>query len=481
MQHLCIHGHFYQPPRENPMTGIVALQESAAPFRDWNFRITAECYRANLYAPVLDGHGDVAEEINTYEHLSFNFGPTLMRWFARYAPDLLDGLRRADEASAARNGGSGNAVAQAYHHSILPLASLEDKRTEVRWGIADFEYRFGRLPEGMWLAETAVDLATLEVMAQEGIQFVILAPGQAAAVRPKGDEPWQKLEGEGVDTSRPYRVALPDGGEMAVFFYGGEASQGVAFGGWLHDGQHMAESLLNFGDGVVSMATDGESYGHHHKRGEMALAYCIKHLRDVHGVSLTNFGAILREEAPTWEAQIVEQSAWSCAHGVGRWSENCGCVMDPKNAGKQEWRKHLRGLMNWLRDELDGVCLDEMARHGESLWEARDAYIHRLLEAEKGRNFAVPDTTDPVNRILEIQRNRLMMFTSCGWFFDNPTGLETVQILRYAERALALCEDRVGSRLQAEFRKKVAAMHRADKPVISTVGKPSLALVGEGS
>lgn len=438
---------------------MIEIQPSAAPFRDWNFRITEECYRANLHAPVLDERGVVSEEINTYEHMSFNFGPTLMRWFARYAPDVLMGLRDADRASQKAHGGAGNAMAQAYHHSILPLASLEDKRTEVKWGIADFQFRFGRMPEGMWLAETAVDLESLSVLEAEGIAFVVLAPRQARRVREWAGGDWDEVAGESVDSSRPYRVSLPNGKSITVFFYGPEASQGIAFGGWLHDGKLMAEQLMGLGEGLTHLATDGESYGHHHKRGEMALAYCIKHLRDEYGVSLTNYAAILEEAAPVWEAEIHENSSWSCSHGVGRWSSNCGCVMDGAMEGKQEWRRVLREALNWLRDELDAYCLREAGLSRESLWHEREGYIHRLHEWETEGGHA-PRT--PMERVMEIQRHRLMMFTSCGWFFDDPSGLETVQVLRYASRAMELCGSSREQGLKEAFVRRLSPMMSVD-------------------
>jgi len=407
--------------------------------------------------------GDVEEELNTYAHISFNFGPTLLRWFARYAPDMLLGLRKADEESAERNGGHGNAIGQAYHHVILPLANEQDKRTEVRWGIEDFRHRFGRLPEGMWLAETAVDLASLEVLASEGMRWVILAPGQAARVRATGEKNWKRVSADTIDTRKPYRIKLRNGSDIVVFFYGGEASQGVAFGGWLNDGTRMAEQLKSMGNGIVSMATDGESYGHHHARGDMALAYCIKHLRDVHGASLSNFGAALDAFGELDEAEIHENSAWSCSHGVGRWCDNCGCVMDPKMNGKQQWRKVLRRSLNWLRDEIDEASVVAIGGSASELWESRDAYISELIRVETfpGGGLSVLEDAGTVGRVLEAQRHRMMMFTSCGWFFDDPTGLETVQLLRYAGRAIELCEKMGGPNLRKPFLSRLSRLKSA--------------------
>jgi len=275
-------------------------------------------------------------------------------------------------------------------------------------------------------------------------------------VRALNGDTWETVSGESVDSSRPYRVSLPNGESITVFFYGPVASQGIAFGGWLHDGKSMAEELMGLGEeGLTHLATDGESYGHHHKRGEMALAYCIKHLRDEYGVSLTNYGAILQEVTPAWEAEIHENSSWSCSHGVGRWSANCGCVMAESMEGKQEWRQVLRDALNWLRDELDAHCLKEGGLSREALWHERDGYIHHLhgLETE---GVLVPRTS--LERVLEIQRHRLMMFTSCGWFFDDPSGLETVQVLRYASRAMELCGSSREQGLKQAFAQRLSSM-----------------------
>lgn len=471
MPRVCIHGHFYQPPREDPWTGTIHPQPSASPFADWNQRITAECYRANTRAAILDDLGNVAIRKRTYDYVSFNFGPTLLRWMSQHAPDVVDALVRADQHSRLRLGW-GNALAQAYHHAILPLANERDKQTEVRWGAADFERRLGRRPDGMWLPETAVDTSTLEVLAEEGIRFVILAPRQAAAVRGPKDDHWTEVQAHTIDPSRAYRVDLPSGRSIAAFFYDPEPAQGVAFDGWLNDGGSMARRLASWGRPFVHFATDGESYGHHHRYGEMALAYCVRELLRHDEVELTNYATELARHPPTWRARIVEESSWSCSHGVGRWSRNCGCAMDHRRVGRHEWRAHLRDALNWLRDELGDFTEREASRLGEDVWELRDRYVFHLLSEEFGHHH--PDDPLPsdwdrhegtrrLRDVLELQRHALMMFTSCGWFFDDPGRVEPVQILRYAHRALHLHERLGGTSLEPAFIERLMPLRSEDE------------------
>ena len=470
MPRICIHGHFYQPPREDPWTGEIRPQPSASPFQDWNQRITAECYRANATARVLDGEGRVAERRRTYDHVSFNFGPTLMRWMTRHAPDVVRSLVDADHHSLLRLG-HGNALAQAYHHAILPLANPRDQRTEVAWGVADFTHRLGRRPEGMWLPETAVDTATLEVLAEQGVAFVILAPRQCLAVQGPGATAFTPTPDASVDPGRPYRIDLPSGRSIAAFFYDGGAANGIAFGGWLDDGEALAHRLASDDRDFVHFATDGESYGHHHRYGEMALAFCVRTLLERGDVELTNYAAELARGPVVWRAQVVEASSWSCAHGVGRWSDNCGCVIDPARAGDQEWRLHLRDALNWLRDALADDS-ERVARDlGADLWDLRDRYVFHLLGEESGRRHPA----DPLPRawdshaetrrlraLLELQRHALMMFTSCGWFFDEPGRVEPVQILRYAHRALHLHAALTGRDLEEPFVQRLAPIRPRD-------------------
>ena len=467
MPRVCIHGHFYQPPREDPWTGSIHPQSSALPFADWNQRITAECYRSNGRAAILDSTAQVSARVNTYKYISFNFGATLLRWMHQHAPDVIEDLVEADRSSQARLG-HGNAVAQAYHHSILPLANARDKQTEVLWGVRDFEHRFGRTPEGMWLAETAVDTPTLEVLARHGVRFVILAPRQAQAVRGPESEAWAPVDADSLDTARPYTVELPSGARIAAFFYSAAPAQGVAFGGWLDNGEKMAHHLAASEGPLVHFATDGESYGHHHRHGEMGLAYCIRTLSEDLGIELTNYARELTDHPPTHTAKIHEASSWSCAHGIGRWSTNCGCSIDPARSGQQEWRPILRGAMNSLRDELAEFYIQRMAALGEDPWDMRDRYVHHLLGSEHGVRVA----QDPIPvrgpgrsellKLLELQRHALMMFTSCGWFFDDPGGLEAVQILRYAHRAICLHQELGGRSLEPFFVELLDPMKSVD-------------------
>lgn len=378
----------------------------------------------------MDWNGAVSERVNNWSHISFDVGPTLMRWLHEHAVDVHDGIVEADRSAIARTG-HGPAMAQGYHHAILPLCSPRDRRTEIAWGLADFRHRFGREAEGFWLPETAVDTPTLCDLADAGVRYVVLAPRQAHDLH-------------GGDTTEAYRVDLPGDRSIAAFFYDGESAQGVAFDGWLHDGEDLARRLGSKSGGLIHLATDGESYGHHHRHGEMALASAIRTLEQ-HGVPLTTYGAWLAEHPPARRAVICERSSWSCSHGVGRWSENCGCAMDPANAGKHGWRKAVRQALNALRDRIDSWSIPELATGGEDPWALRDRYIELLLDPSGGE-------LDPhLRKVLEVQRHRLMMFTSCGWFFDDPAGIETTQILRYAVRATELTVECGGPDLLPEL------------------------------
>ena len=442
-----VHGHFYQPPRENPWTGEVDIQPSAAPFHDWNARITRECYAANGVARLLDNEGKVRGLSNNYEWMSFNIGATLMSWMSEHAPDALRAVVEGDRRSAQRCDGHGNALAQVYNHVIMPLASERDKRTQVRWGIADFRKHFGREPEGMWLAETAVDTPTLEALAAEGIKFTVLAPRQASRWRNLDTEQW--TEGA-VDPSKAYLCKLPSGRSISLFFYDGPISQAVAFERLLDSGEKFLGRLKSGlsdqrpHDQVVHIATDGESYGHHHKQGEMCLAWTLEAVRNDPGLKLTNYGEFLAHHPATVEVEIRENSSWSCEHGVERWRSNCGC--NSRNDYHQKWRAPLRQSLNFLKGKLDALYDVEAAHYFADPWAARDAYIRVVLDGEQLDKFieafGKPDLADADIRravnLLEMQRNGMLMFTSCGWFFDEISGIETVQDLMYAARALQL-------------------------------------------
>jgi alpha-amylase/alpha-mannosidase (GH57 family) len=451
-RYICIHGHFYQPPRENPWLGVVEVQDSAAPFHDWNERITHECYAPNARARLLDSEGRIINLLNNYAWISFNFGPTLLQWMADTAPEALLGIVEADRLSQERRRGHGNALAQVYNHMILPLASPRDKQTQVLWGIADFRHRFGRDPEGMWLAETAVDIMSLEVLAEAGIHFTILAPRQARRWRKIGEKNWNEISGD-IDPSRAYLCRLPSGRSIVLFFYDGIVSQQVAFERLLDHGDRFLERLFHGFDArrehpqLMHIATDGESYGHHHAHGDMALAHVLQRLSTDPDLRLTNYGEFLELHPPEWEVEIHEKSSWSCVHGVERWRADCGCKM--RGDWHQKWRAPLREALEALKDQLDHVFSTRGRECFPNPWSARDAFIDVILRRES--STAVHDflkkhghadlddaqTTDAL-RLMEMQQDSMLMFTSCGWFFDEISGMETVQCLHYAARALAL-------------------------------------------
>jgi alpha-amylase/alpha-mannosidase (GH57 family) len=453
-RYVCIHGHFYQPPRENPWLGVVEVQDSAAPFHDWNERITHECYAPNTRARLLDGQGRIINLLNNYAWISFNFGPTLLQWMADAAPDALQGIVEADRLSQERRRGHGNALAQVFNHVILPLASPRDKQTQVLWGIADFRHRFGRDPEGMWLPETAADVDSLEVLAEAGIHFTILAPRQARRWRKLGEKTWVEIPG-GIDPSRAYLCRLPSGRSIVLFFYDGIISQQVAFERLLDQGDRFLERLFQGFDPrrdhpqLMHIATDGESYGHHHPHGDMALAYVLERLSQDPDVRLTNYGEFLELHPPQWEVEIHEKSSWSCVHGVDRWRSDCGCRM--RGDTHQKWRAPLRDALDALKEQLDHLFSTRGRECFPNPWTARDAFIDVILHRD--RPEAVPDflkkhghadldgvQTRDALRLLEVQQDAMLMFTSCGWFFDEISGLETVQCLHYAARALALAK-----------------------------------------
>jgi alpha-amylase/alpha-mannosidase (GH57 family) len=455
---ICIHGHFYQPPRENPWLETVETQDTAAPYHDWNERICAECYAPNGAARVLNVKNQITRIVNNYARISFNFGPTLLSWLKENAPRTYRMILDGEGRSRQRNRRHSSAMAQVYNHMILPLANARDRATQIRWGIADYENSFGAPPEGMWLPETAADNATLEDLAANGIRFTVLAPHQCKRIRPvksdgnKDDGHWINTPDATVDTTHPYLLRFASGASIAVFFYNGPVSRAIAFEGLLDSGDSFVGRLkAGFKDGaqpqLVHVATDGESYGHHHKYGEMALAYALRLLEQDKTVKLTNYAAFLAQFPPEFECEIVEDTSWSCGHGVERWRSNCGC-----NGGhpgwNQEWRAPLRKALDELRDAL--IQLTE--QHGSSLfrdvWAARDAYIQVVFDRseESVEQFLAAQQAHPLSdgervralELMEMQRYAQLMFTSCGWFFDDIAGIETVQVIAYAARVLQL-------------------------------------------
>jgi len=475
---VAIHGHFYQPPRENPWLETIETEESAHPFHDWNERITFECYRPNANARIVDGKGKILDIPNNYSSISFNFGPTLLPYLEEKFPSAYQKIIEADREGLRRLG-HGNAMAQAYNHIILPLANERDKETEVLWGIADFEKRFHRKPDAMWLPETAVDYPTLHVLVKFGMQYLILSPFQALRVRPFGGKKWTDVSQGRVDPTQPYRCFVRDAFGKKVsdqfidlFFYDGVISKEVAFGDLLKNGNAFCGRFVQAyqpskkSPQLIHIATDGETYGHHKKFGDLTLAYALKEGFSLHGFEMINYGAFLKQFPPVDEVEIDEGpkgegTSWSCAHGVDRWKEDCGCSTGGRDGWNQKWRKPLREALDLLRDELRLIFEREGEKIFKDVWEARNGYIEVILDRSTegvkrffGR-FGV-QCLDEEGRIrglklLEMQRHALLMVTSCGWFFADIAGLETLQILQYAARAIQLAEELTGREIEGKF------------------------------
>ena len=469
-RYLCIHGHFYQPPRENPWTDTIFIQKSAHPYHDWNERITRECYGPNTRSRLHGEKGYIKKLVNNFEMISFNFGPTLLKWLERYNPWVYDQIINADRLSAERFGGHGNAMAQVYNHLIMPLASERDKITQVKWGLADFHQRFGRKAEGMWLAETAVDSKTLEVLAKEGVSFTILSPYQAHLIRPLNagadNQAWQDVSSGNVDCTRPYRCYPTDDKNLYIdlFFYNGPLSKAIAYEKILASGEVFLKKIIDAypverdNPALVSMATDGESYGHHFKFGEMALTWVLEMVIDGKDITLTNYGEFLENFPPEYEVKIIENSAWSCAHGIERWRSDCGCSVSQNPGWTQAWRAPLRNGLNWLNEHLSSIFEDKTKDLLIDCWQTRDDYISIILKPDdqEKQSFLLEHASKPLNdkesrlvyQLLESQQMALYMFTSCGWFFDDIAGLEAIQILTYAKKAIELCRDFSGDDLE---------------------------------
>jgi alpha-amylase/alpha-mannosidase (GH57 family) len=486
---VCIHGHFYQPPRENPWLETVETQDSAAPYHDWNERICAECYATNGAARIQNGKNQITRIFNNYARISFNFGPTLLSWLRDNAPRthrmIVDGERRSRRSYK----GHSSAMAQVYNHIIMPLANRRDRITQIRWGIADYQYHYGAPPDGMWLAETAADTETLELLAEQGIRFTLLAPHQCKRIRPlrpggfavasaatqnaggtalSAELPWTVTPDATVDTTRPYLMRFPSGKALGVFFYDGPTSRAIAFEGLLDSGENFAARLkAGFKEGtqpqLVHVATDGESYGHHHKHGEMALAYAIRLLEQDKTVKLTNYGNYLAQFPPEYECEIVDDTSWSCAHGVERWRSNCGCSSG-RPGWNQEWRGPLRQALDALRDAITPLTEEEGAKLFKDVWAARDGYIQVILYRtdesaelfflEHQNHGLTADERVRALELMEMQRHAQLMYTSCGWFFDDISGIETVQVIAYAARVLQLAKVVFGDKaegLEAAF------------------------------
>lgn len=495
-RYVCIHGHFYQPPRENPWLEAVELQDSAYPFHDWNERITRECYAPNGASRVLDGEGQIAQIVNNYARISFNFGPTLLSWIEENSPETYQAVLAADRESQKSFSGHGSAMVQVYNHMILPLANRRDKYTQILWGIRDFEHRFGRQPEGMWLPETAVDLETLDIMVHLGIRFTILSPYQAKQVRRFRGRSWVDVSGGRIDPSRAYSLRLPSGLRINLFFYDGPISQAVAFEKLLADGEQFAGRLLSaFSDTrtwpqLAHIATDGETYGHHHQYGDMALSYALRHIEANNLARLTNYGEFLDKHPPNHEVKIFENSSWSCIHGVERWRSDCGCNSGMNPRWNQAWRAPLREALDWLRDTLARPWGEKGRQFFKDPWAARDDYITVILDGSPANidrflsRHAGPDLTEAGKitalKFLELQRHAMLMYTSCGWFFDELSGIETVQVIQYAGRAIQLAEELFGDTLESQFLERIELAksnipeHRDGRLIYEKFVKPAM-------
>lgn len=473
---LCIHGHFYQPPRENPWIEGIERQESAAPFHDWNERIHYECYLPNSRARVIDAQGHIVDIVNNYETMSFNYGPTLLSWLRDKHRDTFRRILDADRKSIEAHGGHGNAIAQGYNHIILPLANRRDKVTQIRWGMEDFRHTFDRVSEGMWLPETAVDAETLEVLIEENVKYIILSPYQAEAVRHFDAHEWQDVSAGSIDPRRPYRYFLPQdrGRFIDIFFYDGIIAQSVAFENALSDAKAFADRIAAArnhipGPQLLHVATDGETYGHHKSFGDRVLAFLTHREAESRGWRVVNYGEFLAENPPVWEVKLKpgpngEGTSWSCAHGVGRWKENCGCRGGGPEEWNQNWRKPLREALDWLRDDAARLFEEQGSTYFKDPWAARDAYIYVIHDRKKNlKTFLADHAARPLAgrdliaalRLMEMQRNAMLMYTSCGWFFTELSGIETAQILQYAARVLQLHLQVSGRDLEEEFLKRL--------------------------
>ena len=446
---ICVHGHFYQPPREDPWTGRIPEQPGAAPFHDWNEKVHAEAYRANAFVRVPTVDGEIVA--NNFERISFNVGPTLLRWMEESDPETYAAILQADKESAQRLG-HGNALAQAFHHTILPLSPVRDVRTQVRWGVADFKHRFGREPRGMWLPETAANEDVLEVLIEEGITFTILAPNQAA-VWTDDEQVWHAPP---VDTRAPYRWNHRDrsGRSLTIFFYDGELSRQIAFGGAATDAEaflHLFAERLVEDHMLVHAATDGETYGHHKKFTDLGLGYALFVEAEKRSLDITNYAAFLEANPPIREVIIIggEGSSWSCAHGVGRWARDCGCSTGGEPGWNQRWRAPLRSALDVVRDVAD-EAFDRLGREflGDP-WAARDDYVQVVIGAQTADDFVTERAARPLDdegretarKLLRLQEMAMSMYTSCGWFFNDIGGIETVQVLAYARATMELLRE----------------------------------------
>jgi alpha-amylase/alpha-mannosidase (GH57 family) len=495
-RYICIHGHFYQPPRENAWLEYIERQDSAYPFHDWNERVTAECYAPNTASRILDNEDYITRIVNNYAKISFDFGPTLLMWLETNEPEVYRAIIDTDKASQQTFSGHGSALAQAYNHLIMPLANRRDKYSQVLWGIRDFEHRFGRKPEGMWLPETAVDLETLDIMAEKEIKFTILAPHQASRIRQIGTDTWSEVSNGSIDPMMPYELNLPSGRKINLFFYDSLIAHSVAFEDLLKSGFDFANRLVDtFSEECTSpqlihIATDGETYGHHRRFGDMALAFALHYIEDNNLAGITNYGEYLEKHPPTYEVEIIEDTSWSCSHGVERWRSDCGCNTGKNPKWNQAWRAPLREALDWLRDALSSEYENMAAQFLKDPWAARDDYIQVILDrsADNVQGFLERHRTRELGeaevikvlKLLELQRHAMLMYTSCGWFFNEISGIETVQVIQYAGRVVQLAQELSGDDLEAKFLERLElaksniAKHGDGKLIYEKFVKPAM-------
>lgn len=459
---LIIHGHFYQPPREDPWTNEIDDQTSVTPYKNWNYRIADECYRPNAFSRVLTPEGKIERIINNYRYLSFNFGPTLLSWLEKKEPEIYEQIIQADKLSVREHGGHGNAIAQVYNHVIMPLQTFEDKKTQIVWGLRDFERRFGRASEGIWLSETAVDYKTVDLLIEYGIRYIILSPLQASSYRgPDEEEEIEANEGN-INTSRAYKI-IRSHGEIGVFYYNKEISTAVSFEHLLRNSYDFADRIINnpaiqSEDDVLIIATDGEIYGHHEPFGDMCLSSIIKRFNlEKQQIKFMNFGEYLdacppKYETTLWLGDDGKGSSWSCVHGVGRWHRDCGCQAGGDPVWNQRWRSPLRSSFDAVKEKIDRIYLDELKGIISDPWALRNAYIDFILDdyPEDSLGFLDQfllreigvDERKMILRLLEAQKYALLMYTSCAWFFSELSGIETEQTIRYAYKAITLLNDK---------------------------------------
>ncbi|CAN5461318.1 hypothetical protein BH10BAC5_BH10BAC5_10480 [soil metagenome] len=470
----CIHGHFYQPPRENPLTNEIDIEYGAAPFHDWNEKIFSECYLPNSEAGIYNDDNIKIKEVNNYCYLNFNFGPTLISWIRKNHPETYYKIIEADKKSLEYHHGHGNAIAQVYNHIIMPLANDNDKITQIKWGIADFKFHFGRQPEGMWLAETACNQNTIEALISCGIKYIILDQSQADSICDLDNENWFDVSNGQINPKFGYKCfsELDKNRSINIIFYDGALSKAAAFEDITKTGEQFLKRVKesineHYPAGqLVCLATDGETFGHHKKFSDRTLAYFLTELAAKNNLYICNLGEYLELFPPKMAVKIKagennEGTSWSCRHGVKRWRNNCGDSTGGEEGWTQQWRKPLRDAVNNLRDSLKKEFTEKGAVYFQDAWEARNEYINLILDQSENvklnfvrKNLKKDISEDEMNiviKMLEIQKYSLLMFTSCAWFFSEISGIETVQILKYANLAMELHRQITGENLKTEF------------------------------